>query len=182
MLNCKIKLRLIFPLSKFIICLGPLTALTPMRKNQEYQIYWKLLNIVPGLEEWIMTSSTNEDLLHIADLICVTSCYLWEYIVMFDSQIQKGSFSAHADDTKSMKGPMLDWIALKNSYLDPCITQNNKLERGFHYSVMGFLLCPIEYNWSNEEYFYWPMCFNIYGLTSTFLKGPAPIMHHWAPC
>jgi len=116
-------------------------ALTPMRENQEYQVYRKLLNIVPGLEEQIMTSSTNEDLLHIADLECVTSCYLQEYIVMFDFQIQKRSSSAHADNTKSMKGPMLDWIASKDGYLDPCITQNNKLGRGFHYPVTGFLLC-----------------------------------------
>ena len=129
-----------------------------------------------------MTSSTNEDLLHIADLVYVTSCYLREYIVMFDFQIQKGSSSAHADDTKSMKGPMLDWIAPKDSYLNSCIAQNNKLEQGFHYPVTRFLLCLIEYDWSNEKYFYRPICFNIYGLTSTFLKSPAPITHHRAPC
>lgn len=43
-----------------------------MRENQEYKVYQKLLSIVPGLEDRIMTSSTDDDLLHIADLVCVT--------------------------------------------------------------------------------------------------------------
>lgn len=96
---------------------------------------------------------------------------------MFDSQIQKGSSSARSDDTKSMKGPILDWIAPKDGFLDPRIARNNKSERGFHHPVTGFLLCPIEYDWSDEECVYRP----IYSIHCLTLRIPSEFGANYAP-
>jgi hypothetical protein len=57
-----------------------------------------------------------------------------------------------------MKGPILDWIAPQpDRVLNPRIARNNKSERGFNHPVTGFLLCPVEYDWSDEEYVYNPI-------------------------
>ena len=67
-------------------------------------------------------------------------------------QIQKGSSSARADDTKSLKGAVLDWITPRGQPLNPPLTRNVKIDRGFHHERTGALLCPASLNWSNSEY------------------------------
>jgi len=67
-------------------------------------------------------------------------------------QIQKGTSSARADDTKSLKGAVLDWITPKGQPLNPPLARNVKIDRGFHHERTGALLCPAGLNWSNSEY------------------------------
>jgi hypothetical protein len=40
-----------------------------LSEQSEYQVYQRLLAMVPGLEERLMTSISDEQLLHIADLV-----------------------------------------------------------------------------------------------------------------
>jgi hypothetical protein len=67
-------------------------------------------------------------------------------------QIQKGASSARTDDTKSLKGAVLDWITPKGQPLNPPLARNVKIDRGFHHERTGALLCPAGLNWSNSEY------------------------------
>jgi hypothetical protein len=67
-------------------------------------------------------------------------------------QIQKGTSSARADNTKSLKGAVLDWITPKGQPLNPPLARNVKIDRGFHHERTGALLCPAGLNWSNSEY------------------------------
>jgi hypothetical protein len=64
-------------------------------------------------------------------------------------EIQKGIASARSDDTKSLKGIVLDWITPRDKALDPPLSRNIKATRGYHHPVTGALLCPVELDWGN---------------------------------
>ena len=66
-------------------------------------------------------------------------------------QIQKGTNGARADDTKGMKGPIIDWITPKGQSLVPHIPRNVKAGRGFNHECTGALLCPAGLDWKNIE-------------------------------
>lgn len=66
-------------------------------------------------------------------------------------QLRRGAAGARGDDTKSLKGAILDWITLKGQTLDPPIHRNVKYTRGFHHETTGALLCPANLDWSNQE-------------------------------
>lgn len=70
---------------------------------------------------------------------------------MFLLQIQKGSSNARADDTKSLKGAILDWITPRGGALKPSLARNIKADRGFHRERTGALLCPVDLKWSDDE-------------------------------
>ena len=67
------------------------------------------------------------------------------------SQIQKGASSARADDTKSLKSAILDWITPRGQPLNPPLARNVKSDRGFHHERTGALLCPAGLDWSSTE-------------------------------
>lgn len=65
------------------------------------------------------------------------------------AKIQKGASSARSDDTKSLKGVIIDWIAPPDGPLDPPLARNVKIGRGFHHESTGALLCPAGLDWSD---------------------------------
>jgi hypothetical protein len=66
-------------------------------------------------------------------------------------QVQKGASSARSDDTKSLKGAILDWITPRGQPLNPPLARGAKIDRGFHHERTGALLCPAGLDWSNVE-------------------------------
>jgi hypothetical protein len=92
-------------------------------------------------------------------ILCMSpsSCVFLQHDVSYSAdvlslQIQKGTSSTRADDTKSLKGAVLDWITPKGQPLNPPLARNVKIDRGFHHERTGALLCPAGLNWSNSEY------------------------------
>lgn len=73
------------------------------------------------------------------------------------SQIQKGASTARSDDTKSLKGAILDWITPRGQCLNPPLARNVKTDRGFHHERTGALLCPAGLDWSNAELVLMPL-------------------------
>jgi hypothetical protein len=69
----------------------------------------------------------------------------------FLSQLQKGASSARSDDTKSLKGTVIDWIAPDGGSLSPPIPRNSKIDRGFNHNRTGFLLCPAGLDWEDPK-------------------------------
>lgn len=67
-------------------------------------------------------------------------------------QIQKGVNGARADDTKGVKGTIIDWITPKGQSLIPHIPRNEKSGCGFNHERTGALLCPAGLDWNNIEY------------------------------
>lgn len=80
------------------------------------------------------------------------SFYFWILLNSVLFQIQKGASSARSDDTKSLKGAVLDWIAPRGQPLSPPLARNVKVDRGFHHEHTGALLCPAGLDWSNNEW------------------------------
>ena len=69
-------------------------------------------------------------------------------------QIQKGISSARSDDTKGLKGSILDWIVPLGQTLNPPLACNIKMDCGFNHEHTGTLLCPTVMDWSDPEYIY----------------------------
>lgn len=72
-------------------------------------------------------------------------------------QLQKGIACARSDDTRGLKGSILDWIVPQGEVLSPPLFRNVKHDRGFHHERTGFLLCPAEYDWSQEKFVCLPL-------------------------
>jgi hypothetical protein len=68
-------------------------------------------------------------------ILCMSpnSCVLLQCDISYSvdvlsPQIQKGASSARADDTKSLKGAVLDWITPKGQPLNPPLARNVKID------------------------------------------------------
>ena len=105
--------------------------------------------MIPGLEERLMESSEAEVSL-IADLVGPLPIHLRSLLNSL-RQIKKGAASARSDDTKSLKGAILDWITPRGQPLNPPLSRNVKVDRGFHHERTGALLCPAGLDWANNE-------------------------------
>ncbi|KAH6888779.1 hypothetical protein BKA70DRAFT_1121390 [Coprinopsis sp. MPI-PUGE-AT-0042] len=105
--------------------------LTPIERR-EHAIYEELLKLSPDLERRLCNGS-DEDIFHVAELI------------------QKGSAGARADDTKGLKGVILDWITPCSECLQPPLMRNVKTDRGFYHPRTGELLCPTNLDWNNPQ-------------------------------
>jgi len=92
---------------------------------------------------------TSEDVAHIADL--VRDALIQSFATLNMPQMQKGSSGARADDTKTLKSAVLDWIVPRGQSLNPPLARNVKIDRGFHHERTGALLCPAGLDWSNTE-------------------------------
>ncbi|EAU81270.1 hypothetical protein CC1G_12824 [Coprinopsis cinerea okayama7 len=103
------------------------------KTRREHEIYGQLLALMSTLEASLCNSSTPEDLAHVASLLT------------------KGAQGARADDTKSLKTNVLDWITPRGVALTPPIPRNGKAERGFNHYWTGKLLCPALLDWEDEE-------------------------------
>ncbi|KAJ3538827.1 hypothetical protein NMY22_g5004 [Coprinellus aureogranulatus] len=104
------------------------------QERRELRVYKKLLFMIPGFEERLMKTDSEEEIMAIA------------------SMLQKGASGARSDDTKSLKGPILDWITPPGGPpLNPPLSRSVKLNRGFNHERTGLLLCPAELDWSNAE-------------------------------
>ena len=66
-------------------------------------------------------------------------------------QLRKGVLGARGDDTQSLKGAVLDWIVPIGQTLNLSLNQNKKDDCGFKHEHTGALLCPIDFDWSDNE-------------------------------
>ncbi|KJA14013.1 hypothetical protein HYPSUDRAFT_150876 [Hypholoma sublateritium FD-334 SS-4] len=103
------------------------------QERREHKVFLSLLKSVPGLEDRIMTTESEEEVQNIAMLL------------------QKGSSSARSDDTKSLKSAIVDWLMPVGEPLNPPIGRNVKADRGFNHEVTGALLCPTGLDWSDAK-------------------------------
>jgi hypothetical protein len=78
----------------------------------------------------------------------------------YSSKIQRGVSSARSDDTKSLKGAVLDWILPRDGDMRNVLPmdqppqhlgRNVKTNRGFHHPITGALLCPAGLDYNDAE-------------------------------
>ena len=67
------------------------------------------------------------------------------------NNLSKGASRARGNDTKSLKGAVLDWITPKGQNLVPPLARNVKADHGLNHKRTGALLCPAGLDWSNPE-------------------------------
>ncbi|KAF8313931.1 hypothetical protein F5887DRAFT_895973, partial [Amanita rubescens] len=103
------------------------------QQRKELNVFQKLLEMVPHLQERLTESSELEEYMSIAE------------------SLQKGLSSARSDDTKSLKGVVLDWITPRDKPLNPPLSRSVKTSRGFNHPVTGALLCPAGLDWNDPE-------------------------------
>jgi hypothetical protein len=94
---------------------------------------------------------SDEESMRIAELVPLLCIWIASGLPLNLFQIQKGVSSARSDDTKSMKGAVLEWITPRDIPLDPPLSRNVKMNRGFHHNTTGALLCPAGVDWNNPE-------------------------------
>ena len=58
---------------------------------------------------------------------------------------------ARGDDTKSLKGAVLDWITPRGQSLVLPLARSVKVDCRFNHEQTGALLCPTGLDWSNPE-------------------------------
>jgi hypothetical protein len=118
------------------------------RDKKEHDIFKALLMMIPTLEERLTTASGGE-IRHLAGLVGNASPL--ELLTSNGLKIQKGVSGARSDDTKSLKGTILDWIAPPGETLSPPLARNIKCDRGYHHERTGALLCPTGFDWACAE-------------------------------
>lgn len=141
-------------IAKCIYCLVSIlflliTCTCLRRENREHHVFTALLQMVPGLEGHLMEGS-NDDLTTIAEMVRLISV-LPDVLHLLLLQIQKGVSSCRSDDTKTLKGAILDWIVPRGQSLDPPLDRNIKADRGFCHERTGALLCPVGMDWTDPE-------------------------------
>lgn len=94
--------------------------------------------------------SSEEESMTMADLVRLFPILCYERCLKL-LEIQKGISTARSDDTKSLKGVVLDWITPRDTALQPPLSRSIKTNRGFHHPVTGGLLCPAGLKWNDAE-------------------------------
>ena len=73
------------------------------------------------------------------------------YTLPHPLKIQKGISSARSDNTKSLKGIVLEWISPPGIPINPPLSENVKTNRGYRHPLTGTLLCPVGVDWNDAE-------------------------------
>jgi len=76
------------------------------------------------------------------------------------NKLQAGANNARSDDTARLKVAIAEWLNSRTPPSPREVTSYNtrlstrgKEERGISNDITGRLLCPIDYNWDDPEYF-----------------------------
>ena len=97
-----------------------------------------------------MADAEPEEVQLIGDLVCAAYAIFCRTLTS-RSQVQKGVNASCADDTKGMKGAIIEWITLPDHELVPRLSQRHKFDRGFQHETTGALLCPAGVDWTDSE-------------------------------
>ncbi|KAG2356721.1 hypothetical protein BDR07DRAFT_1299730, partial [Suillus spraguei] len=64
-------------------------------------------------------------------------------------QLNESSDGARGDDSVGLKCAVADWLMECTPTPNPTVHKQDKSGQGFYHDVMGRLLCPVDYDWSN---------------------------------
>ncbi|KAL4070618.1 hypothetical protein J3A83DRAFT_4358750 [Scleroderma citrinum] len=90
-------------------------------------VFQELLRSVPGLEECLMAGSEEE-----VDIVS-------ELLIADINKLSKGTSGARDDDTKSLKGAVLDWITPRGQSLVLPLAHNMKVNHSFNHKIKAKL-------------------------------------------
>ena len=66
--------------------------------------------------------------------------------------MRKGASGARGDDAANLKPAVVSWLNdLLETTATPPLSPTDKSQRGFEHELTGQLLCPIEFDWSDDR-------------------------------
>ncbi|TEB29735.1 hypothetical protein FA13DRAFT_1631768 [Coprinellus micaceus] len=102
------------------------------QERKDHEVFIKLIRISPFLIDRLFSPDrTNEDILYSADALT------------------RGASGARADDLKTMKSAVIDWITPEGGVIIPPLLRNVKTGRGFYHESTRAYLCPTDFDWSD---------------------------------
>ena len=118
--------------------------------DRTFLAYKLLLQLIPHLQE-VIEDPENDDSLdqYIAQVLFLFS----QIITLTDlsyTQLQKGANDAHSDDIRRIKEELAIWIN-RDLSPSPALELRSRHDRGLQNDTIGGLLCPIEYDWFDDE-------------------------------
>lgn len=66
-------------------------------------------------------------------------------------QLNKGADGACRDDALGLKAAVIPWLMALCPTPEPMPSMREKSGRGFYHPATGRLLCPVDYDWDNDE-------------------------------
>ncbi|RXW19199.1 hypothetical protein EST38_g6670 [Candolleomyces aberdarensis] len=104
------------------------------RERRDQNMFKRLINMVPNLEDRLWDQSCNPDeKKYIADMLF------------------KGMKGARTDNTKGLKIAIVEFITPPNGVLRPPLGRSTKNGRGFFHEEVGKYLCPTDYDWTDPS-------------------------------
>ncbi|KAF7965999.1 hypothetical protein HWV62_40501 [Athelia sp. TMB] len=102
-----------------------------LEERRAHDVFCKLIAAIPDLyQRW---SESKEAGASLCDML------------------QKGINNARSEDTKGLKGAMIDWLTMPGQPIQPPLLRHVKHDRGFNHYLTGKLLCPVNWDWSDPS-------------------------------
>ncbi|KAI9572485.1 hypothetical protein HD554DRAFT_2036058 [Boletus coccyginus] len=67
-------------------------------------------------------------------------------------QLNRGADSACGDDAASLKPAVIHWLTATYPNTELGLELSEKTGRGFDHNITGHLLCPVDYNWQDDQH------------------------------
>ncbi|KAJ6625271.1 hypothetical protein B0H10DRAFT_2186210 [Mycena sp. CBHHK59/15] len=121
------------PTAEFVSIPSRFVFLTvDIRQDRLYRGYKELIRFIPPLCKALVEADHQE---------------LTQIITM----LRNGSRNARSDDTKNLWEAIVPWLNRDYPSMDPALEADSRDNRGIYHDTLGRVLCPIEYDWNNEE-------------------------------
>ncbi|KAI0645609.1 hypothetical protein C8Q79DRAFT_1010550 [Trametes meyenii] len=109
-------------------------------ENRRYTAFKSVVKMVPAVSIKLDDPSTTAE-------------EVQQWLESFGAALQLGGSGAKSDDTRSLKGAVVDWLQASLMKASPPIhlVRDGKAGRGFHNDVTGRLICPAVLDWEDES-------------------------------
>ena len=121
------------------------------RSDCWYSAYKELLQWQPSLKRIFESETHILSLGGIFKVVCRFKLHTFFELTMQTPQLNKGADSACGDDTASLKLAMVHWLTEAYPDAQPHLELDEKTGHGFNHDLTGHLLCPVDYNWEDDQ-------------------------------
>ncbi|KAJ7131817.1 hypothetical protein C8R43DRAFT_1133490 [Mycena crocata] len=105
----------------------------------------------PTLSENLLMNGYKELLRFIVPLRKVLADGDEDLLASVLASMRVGARNARSDDTKNIRAAIVPWLNLVIPSIDPALDPDSRDNRGLYHDDLGALLCPIEFDWDDEE-------------------------------
>ncbi|RDB16224.1 hypothetical protein Hypma_003116 [Hypsizygus marmoreus] len=74
-----------------------------------------------------------------------------EELNAFYAMLENGSNDARSEDISKLKTAIANWLNATHTIPNPLLDPDSRFNRGLQHDITGRLLCPIQFDWDDEE-------------------------------